>query len=55
MNDSIHNIAAQNRSKLPTPYYLIDEERLLRNLNKIKYVREKSGVRAVLALKCFST
>jgi len=55
MNDSVHKIAAQNESKLRTPYYLIDETRLLKNLNKIKYVREKSGVRAVLALKCFST
>jgi carboxynorspermidine decarboxylase len=55
MNDSVHKLAAQNKSKLRTPYYLIDEARLLRNLNKIKYVREKSGVRAVLALKCFST
>jgi len=55
MNDSVHKIVAQNESKLRTPYYLIDETRLLKNLNKIKYVREKSGVRAVLALKCFST
>ena len=55
MNDGVHKIAAQNRSKLRTPYYLIDEARLLSNLNKIKYVREKSGARAVLALKCFST
>jgi carboxynorspermidine decarboxylase len=55
MNDSVHKIAAQNESKLRTPYYLIDETRLLKNLNKIKYVRENSGVRAVLALKCFST
>ena len=51
MNDIVHKIAAQNRSKLLTPYYLIDEARLLKNLDKIKYVREKSGVRAVLALK----
>ena len=51
MNDIVHKIAAQNRSKLFTPYYLIDEARLLKNLDKIKYVREKSGVRAVLALK----
>src|SRR5262245_30612771 len=49
MNDSVHKIVAQNETKLRTPYYLIDETRLLKNLNKIKYVREKSGVRAVLA------
>ena len=40
---------------LETPYYLIDESRLLKNLKKIKYVRECCGVRSVLALKCFST
>lgn len=40
--------------KLETPYYLIDERRLLKNLKVIKYVRERSGARSVLALKCFS-
>ncbi len=38
-----------------TPYYLIDEDRLLGNLQKIAYVRKQSGARSVLALKCFST
>ncbi len=41
--------------KIPTPYYLIDEKKLLLNLKKIKYVRDNSGARSVLALKCFST
>lgn len=41
--------------KLQTPYYLIDEKKLLANLDKIKYIREKSGAKFVLALKCFST
>ncbi|MDR3256167.1 MAG: carboxynorspermidine decarboxylase [Endomicrobium sp.] len=41
--------------KVKTPYYLIDEEKLLKNLKKIKYVRECSGAKSVLALKCFST
>ena len=40
---------------IQTPYYLIDERRLLENLQKIKYVRECSGARSVLALKCFSS
>jgi len=40
---------------LQTPYYLIDEKKLLSNLEKIKYIREKSGAKFVLALKCFST
>lgn len=41
--------------KLATPYYLIDEVRLLKNLKRIQKVREQAGVRSVLALKCFST
>ena len=40
---------------LQTPYYLIDETRLLRNLEIIAAVRERSGAKSVLALKCFST
>ncbi len=40
---------------LKTPYYLIDEKKLLKNLKKIKYVRDHSGAKSVLALKCFST
>jgi carboxynorspermidine decarboxylase len=39
---------------LPTPYYLIDETRLQRNLEIIQQVREHSGAKSVLALKCFS-
>lgn len=41
--------------KMATPYYLIDEEKLLRNMEIIKKVRQLSGARSVLALKCFST
>lgn len=40
---------------LQTPYYLIDKSRLLDNLRKIAYVREQSGARSLLALKCFAT
>ncbi|MDG4555432.1 MAG: carboxynorspermidine decarboxylase [Candidatus Competibacter sp.] len=40
---------------LTTPYYLIDENRLLKNLRIIRQVRERSGAKSVLALKCFST
>ncbi len=39
----------------PTPYYLIDERALRRNLERIARVREQSGARSVLALKCFAT
>ena len=40
---------------LRTPYYLIDETRLLKNLEIIQHIREQSGAKSVLALKCFST
>jgi carboxynorspermidine decarboxylase len=40
--------------RVDTPYYLIDERRLLRNLRIVRRVREDSGARSVLALKCFS-
>jgi len=40
--------------KLDTPYYLIDEHKLLRNLEIIKRIRERCGARSLLALKCFS-
>ncbi|MFA5780462.1 MAG: carboxynorspermidine decarboxylase [Elusimicrobiota bacterium] len=40
---------------LKTPYYLISEKKLLKNLKRISYVRENSGAKVVLALKCFST
>lgn len=40
---------------LNTPYYLIDEKKLLRNLKKIKYLKQRCGAKSVLALKCFST
>lgn len=40
---------------IATPYYLIDEQKLLRNLKIIKHVREFSGAKSLLALKCFST
>lgn len=41
--------------EIHTPYYLIDEVKLLRNLEIIQRVRERSGAKFVLALKCFST
>ena len=39
---------------LKTPYYLIDERRLQKNLKIIQHIRESSGTKSVLALKCFS-
>lgn len=40
---------------IPTPFYLIDEARLLENMRKIAFLREASGAKALLALKCFAT
>ena len=51
---SIQEFVEENRASLKTPYYLIDESRLVRNLEKIKTIRERSGAKSVLALKCFS-
>ncbi|OEF54322.1 carboxynorspermidine decarboxylase [Enterovibrio norvegicus] len=44
-----------NSSSLKTPYFLIDEDKLIRNLEIAKRLKELSGVKLVLALKCFST
>lgn len=41
--------------KLTTPYYLIDEKKLEKNLKVIGQIRQISGAKSVLALKCFST
>lgn len=41
--------------KVNTPYYLIDETRMLKAMKRIAYVRECSGAKSVLALKCFSS
>lgn len=40
---------------LPTPYYLIDEAALDRNLALIDRLRAESGAKCLLALKCFAT
>lgn len=40
---------------LKTPYFMIDEAKLVANLEKAKQLKEVSGVKLVLALKCFST
>lgn len=40
---------------LETPYYVIDKSKLVQNLEKIAYLRETSGAKALLALKCFAT
>ena len=40
---------------LETPYYLISEQRLLKNLKVIEHIKRCSGAKSLLALKCFST
>lgn len=40
---------------MQTPYYLIDKSRLLLNMEKIARLRELSGAKSLLALKCFAT
>lgn len=52
---SIQEFIEAQRAALQTPYYLLDEARLLKNLEKIARVRDISGAKSVLALKCFST
>lgn len=42
-------------SELQTPCYVIDKAILRRNMEKITYLREASGAKALLALKCFAT
>ncbi len=51
----LRDLIEERRSSLRTPYYLIDEARLVDNLRKIQGLRERHGVKSVLALKCFST
>src|SRR5712671_264688 len=51
----IQDFIQEHRTSLQTPYYLIDETRLVKNLEKIALVRARSGAKSVLALKCFST
>ncbi|KDM92258.1 carboxynorspermidine decarboxylase [Photobacterium galatheae] len=41
--------------ELKTPYFMIDESKLIHNLEIAKKLKELSGAKLVLALKCFST
>ncbi|WP_332059982.1 carboxynorspermidine decarboxylase [Bartonella sp. CB74] len=40
---------------IKTPYYLIDKSKLIRNMEIIARLREMSGAKILLALKCFAT
>lgn len=40
---------------IKTPYYLIDKLKLVKNMQTISRLREMSGAKILLALKCFAT
>lgn len=40
---------------LPTPSYVLDEEHLIVNLERLKRIQDESGAKVLLAQKCFST
>ncbi|WP_297322490.1 carboxynorspermidine decarboxylase [uncultured Bartonella sp.] len=40
---------------LQTPYYLIDKAKLFRNMESIARLRDLSGAKSLLALKCFAS
>jgi len=40
---------------MQTPYYLIDSSKIAANMAKMDYLREASGAKCLLALKCFAT
>jgi len=40
---------------IPTPYYLIDKAKLAENMAKMDLLRDLSGAKCLLALKCFAT
>lgn len=44
-----------DKTQLNTPYFMIDEAKLIQNLEIAKQLKALSGVKLVLALKCFST
>ncbi len=43
------------KHQLKTPYFMINEDKLIENLEKAKLLKDISGAKLVLALKCFST
>lgn len=39
---------------IKTPYYLIDKQKLLNNLEIVQHIQKNAGIKLLLALKCFS-
>ena len=53
-----HELSLSKRAcleALPTPCYVLDEARLLDNLRKIDGLQQRTGVKVLLAQKCFAT
>ena len=40
---------------IPTPSYVLDEENLIKNLERLQDIQERTGAKILLAQKCFST
>ncbi|MFD2177453.1 carboxynorspermidine decarboxylase [Veronia pacifica] len=45
----------EQEQDLNTPYFMIDEQKLIANLEQARQLKQLSGCKLVLALKCFST
>lgn len=41
--------------QIPSPSYVLDEENLIKNLERLDYIQERTGAKILLAQKCFST
>ncbi|MCR9065553.1 MAG: carboxynorspermidine decarboxylase, partial [Cytophagales bacterium] len=41
-------------SKIPSPCYVLEEDKLKENLNLLRFVQQESGANIILALKGFS-
>jgi len=41
-------------NQLQTPYWLLEEDKLLSNLKTIQHIKEKSGAKVLLALKGYA-
>jgi len=48
-------MAGEKKAGFSTPYFLVDENRLLHNLEILKQVSEQAGCKILLAQKAFST
>src|SRR3712207_2393321 len=41
-------------SKIPSPCYVLEEEKLIQNLERIDFVQQQAGITVLLALKGFA-